>query len=50
MRYLITGYFEPLPTDHFSVENNYIKGMVIYDLHKREYYDGSWKELKEDNL
>jgi len=53
MRYLITiPDLEPFLTNWYSFENNYVSGMVIYDLYNSTYStDGeTFTPLKEDSL
>jgi len=57
MRYLVTGNgIEPFFTDWFDIENMYdiSSRMVVFDLAKREYYDGNpakvWFMIKDDHL
>lgn len=53
MRYLITHpENEPFITEWYDYENNYEKGMVIYDLVKFYFTtDGkTWKEINQDHL
>jgi len=50
MQYLIVEHEkEPFFTNWFSVENNYVDGMIVFDTHIDKYYDGSeWKKIKHD--
>jgi hypothetical protein len=51
MRYLVTGDFQPFFTKWFDIENHYEEGMIVYDLAKGLYYDGTdWKTIDTDNL
>lgn len=53
-RYLVTSDFcEPFLTDWFDIENNYNEqfNMIVYDLAKQTYYDGTqWHEIQQDHL
>lgn len=52
MHYLIYYNGTPFYTNWFTVENNYVDGMVVFDLLNHEYTnDGKeWKEITEDHL
>lgn len=53
MRYLVTlEGWEPFMTDWFDPENNYLPGMVVYDLIDMVYTaDGhNWKRITKDHL
>lgn len=52
MRYLITGNGEPYLTDWFTIENNYIECMTVYDLRNEVYTTDriNWKEIIIDTL
>jgi hypothetical protein len=52
MKYLIQPLGEnPFLTNWFSVENNYEKDMIVYDLEYFQYYNGHiWQSIEEDLL
>lgn len=53
MRYLITQPNQhPFLTDWYSFENNYVPGMIVYDLARFMYTpDGfNWISIKQDHL
>lgn len=52
MQYLITQPNEvPFLSKWFSIENNYVAGMIVYDLLNFTYYDGTdLKEINYDHL
>ena len=53
MKYLVTiKGSTPFLTKWFDIENNYMEGMIVYDLAKLEYTtDGeNWNEIEIDHL
>lgn len=53
MRYLVTMKDDtPFYTEWFDAENNYVEGMVVYDLDNDKYTeDGTtWQEITYDQL
>lgn len=42
----------PFLTKWFIPENNFIQGMIVFDLYTKTYYDGDgeWKDIPEDHL
>lgn len=40
---------EPFLTEWFDIENNYVEGMVVYDLKNCMYYKGEkWIDIEHD--
>lgn len=52
MRYLITGVGDPFLTNWFEYENNFIPGMIIYDIISCMYTTNGkdWEPIPEDHL
>lgn len=53
VRYLITSEkFEPFFTNWWDYENNYDKGMTVYDLHECKYSKNGkdWYDIEDDHL
>lgn len=52
MRYLITGLDEPFFTERFDPENDWEKGVVVFDLKYSQYMDDGnyWKDIMEDSF
>jgi hypothetical protein len=52
MNYLITGSGEPFYTNWFDFENNYVPGMVVFNLLTCQHtFDGvTWEDTQEDHL
>ena len=48
MRYLVTQEnLEPFFAYIFNVDNQYRKGMTVYDLNMEKYFDGEkWQDIK----
>jgi len=51
MNYLIYYKGESFYTNWFDIDNNYVEGMIVFDLRRHTCYDGEGLiEIKQDHL
>ena len=51
MNYLIFYNGDAFYTNSFDIENNYVPGMIVFNLLKHEIFNGDqWKKITQDHL
>lgn len=52
MQYLIIHEGKPFLTKWFDTENNYVQGMIVYDLYFWKWTNDGifWAEIEQDHL